>query len=314
MMQKYLLPALALIGALFGLYVTFWSQKVLPTPPIFFMPPVSPYTYSIAGAGIIEASSQNRAIGTPFNEVVTRVFVAEGDYVRLGDPLFQLDIRSLEAQAAAAEADLQAAIVLMEDKKIQYSFFERLHDTRAVSEQIYEQAHFAFLEAQENVRVAQANLDVIRVNIARSTVRAPVEGQILQANIQEGEFAPTNPFFASNSTSRAVSQGSLMLMGTIQPLQVRVDIDEDDSWRYKAGSKATAFVRGNSHIHFPLNFVRIDPYVIPKSSFTGATSERVDTRVLQVIYEFERGDLPVYAGQILDIFIEAEPLPTFAEK
>lgn len=307
-MQKYLLPILAVIGALFGLVVVFWSQKEMPVPQIMFPPPVSPYVHSIAGAGIIEASSQNRAIGTPFNEIVDKVFVIEGDYVQVGDPLFQLNTQNFEAQAAAAEANLNAAIVALEDKRTQYSFYERLNDTRAVSEQVYQQAYYAFLEAEENVKVAQANLNIALVTIERSTVRAPVEGVVLQANIQEGEYAPTNPFLSSQSTSQALSQGSLMLMGTIQPMQVRIDIDEDDAWRYKQGSKATGFVRGNSRINFPLNFVRVEPYVIPKSSFTGETTERVDTRVLQVLYNFERGELPVYAGQILDIFIEAEPL------
>jgi hypothetical protein len=89
---------------------------------------------------------------------------------------------------------------------------------------------------------------------------------------------------------------------------VRIDIDESDAWRFKAGSSATAFVRGNSLINFPLSFVKIEPYIIPKSSFTGETIERVDTRVLQVLYQFDRGDLPVYTGQILDIFIESQPI------
>jgi HlyD family secretion protein len=55
-----------------------------------------------------------------------------------------------------------------------------------------------------------------------------------------------------------------------------------------------------------MKFVRLEPYIIPKRSFTGDTIERVDTRVLQVLYEFEKGDLPIYPGQVLDIFIEAE--------
>ncbi len=308
MKQNFLLPALALLGALFGLFIVYWTQKEVPTPPILFPPPTSPYTYAIAGAGIIEASSQNRAIGTPFDEIVAKVHVVEGDYVKAGDPIFELDLRSFESQAAAAQAALNAAVVSLENTKKQYSFYQRLKDTRAVSEQIYQQAYYAFLEAEENVKVAQANLDVIKINIERSIIRAPVEGEILQVNIHPGELAPVNPFFSNQSSSQAVAQGSLILMGTVQPMQVRIDIDEDDAWRYKKGSPATAFVRGNSTIHFPLKFVRLEPYVIPKSSFTGETTERVDTRVLQVLYNFERGDLPVYAGQVLDVYIEAESI------
>lgn len=314
MIQKYLLPFLAILGAIFGLFIVLWTQKEVPTPPILFPPPVSPYEHSIAGAGIIEASSRNLAIGTPFNEIVAIVYVVEGDHVKPGDPLFQLDLRDFESQARAAEANLNLAIVNREDKEKQYSFYKRLKDTRAVSEQIYQQAEYGFLESEENVKVAQANLEIAKTNIERSIILAPLEGEILQVNIHPGELAPVNPFFASQSTAQAFAQGSLILMGAVQPLQVRIDINEDDAWRYKQGSDATAFVRGNSRINFPLKFVRIEPYVIPKSSFTGQTTERVDTRVLQVLYNFDRGDLPVYAGQILDIFIESEPIHPITKK
>ena len=309
MVHKRLLPTLAIFGALLGLFVVFWTQKNVPTPPILFPPPVPPYEYYIAGAGIIEASSQNRAVGTPFDEIVDKLFVIEGDYVKTGDLLFQLDLRNFESQAAAAQANVDAAKVLLEDKQKQFSFYQRLKDTRAVSEQAYQEAHYAVLEAEENVKIAEANLDVAKTNIDRSLIRAPVDGVILQVNIYPGELAPINPFFSNQSTAQAIAQGSLILMGTVSPMQVRIDIDEDDAWRYKKGSAATAFVRGNSAIHFPLNFVRVEPYIIPKSSFTGETTERVDTRVLQVLYNFEKGELPVYAGQILDIYIEAEPFP-----
>jgi len=55
-----------------------------------------------------------------------------------------------------------------------------------------------------------------------------------------------------------------------------------------------------------LEFVRIDPYILPKRSLTGDNSERVDVRVLQVIYRFKPPAFPVYVGQQMDVFIEAE--------
>ena len=42
-------------------------------------------------------------------------------------------------------------------------------------------------------------------------------------------------------------------------------------------------------------------------SLTGDSTERVDTRVLQIIYSFERGNLPIYPGQQMDIYIDAVP-------
>jgi len=52
---------------------------------------------------------------------------------------------------------------------------------------------------------------------------------------------------------------------------------------------------------------------VPKRSLTGDSTERVDTRVLQVLYRFDRGDLPVYVGQQMDVFVEAPPIGTLPE-
>ena len=66
--------------------------------------------------------------------------------------------------------------------------------------------------------------------------------------------------------------------------------------------------RGNRALETPIHFARFEPYVVPKRSLTGDTTERVDTRVLQVLYQFHPGDLPVYVGQQMDVFIEAPPI------
>ena len=62
--------------------------------------------------------------------------------------------------------------------------------------------------------------------------------------------------------------------------------------------------RGDRGKKLDLRFVRIEPYVVPKRSLTGDSLERVDTRVLQVIFEFDRPPWPVYVGQQVDVFIQ----------
>lgn len=311
MIRKYLLPILALIGALFGLFLVYWSHKTVPTPPILFPPAVSPFSHSIAAAGIIEASSQNISIGTPFNEIIKKIYVVEGDTVKAGDKLFELDLRIFEAERATAQATVKLAYETLQDKEKQFSFYQRLKDTKAVSEQVFQQAHYAYLEAEDNLKIAQASLHEVETNIERSIIRAPIDGKILQVNIHVGEIAPVIPFISAQSTWLTAANGTLILMGRVIPAQVRIDIDEDDAWRYEQGSKATAFVRGNRNINFPLTFLRVEPYIIPKTSFTGVTVERVDTRVLQVLYQFDKKDMPIFLGQILDIFIESKPIEDF---
>jgi HlyD family secretion protein len=309
MFRKFFLPGIAISGALIALFVVVWSQKKQPVAPIPYAAAKSPYEHAIYGAGIIEASTENIAIGTPFIELVAEIYCVEGDAVKAGDPLLKLDTRFLEAQKETTSRQLQAAVVNYQNQKTQFSFYDRLKDKSAVSQQAYESARYAMIEAKEQVKVSQAQLNQIKVNIERSTVRAPVDGKILQVNAHIGEIYSTVSYQFTQSYVNL--QTALILMGTVSPLQMRVDIDEEDAWRFQKGAPATAFVRGNANIHFPMTFLRIEPYIIPKTSLTGEAIERIDTRVLQVLYRFEKEELPVYPGQLLDVYIEA--LPNFIE-
>ena len=100
-----------------------------------------------------------------------------------------------------------------------------------------------------------------------------------------------------------------MRLGQLGKLHLRVQLDETDARRFREGARAQAFLRGNrGDLSSPLRFVRVEPYVTPKTSLTGDSAERVDTRVLEVVFEIEDESLPVRVGQVLDVFVEAPPL------
>ena len=133
------------------------------------------------------------------------------------------------------------------------------------------------------------------VNIERLTTRAPLDGSILQNKVRLGQYAQCGPLAEP-----------LMIFGGTGAMHVRADVDETDAWRVKAGAPAVAHVRGNSRVTYPLEFVRFEPAVIPKKSLTGDSTERVDTRVLEVIYRFRDAGTKVYDGQQMDVFIAAD--------
>jgi hypothetical protein len=96
-----------------------------------------------------------------------------------------------------------------------------------------------------------------------------------------------------------------MVLGNTDEVQVRADVDEQIAPRIKAGKNATGTIKGEPDRPIKLTFVRIEPLVVPKRSLTGMTAERVDTRVLQVIFRFDNPkDRPVYVGQQMDIYID----------
>ncbi len=144
----------------------------------------------------------------------------------------------------------------------------------------------AIAQAAANVTLAQTNIDLL-------TIRAPLDATVLQVKIRVGEFAPA-----------AVLTNALMVLGVTSPLHVRVEIDESEIPRFQVGAAAFAAVRGRADQQVPLTFVRVEPLVVPKRSLSGGVSERVDTRVLELIYSVSPELLNATVGQQVDVFIE----------
>jgi HlyD family secretion protein len=218
-----------------------------------------------------------------------------------------------------ALARVKEAEAILEDARHQLQITEKLKDVRAIAidDAIKRQyavdaaearltqakADLKLLEAGSwkpdidvataNVAAAEAEVEGARVEIGRLTVRAPVEGDILQVNVRPGEFAP----------SGGIAE-PLILLGNLDKLHVRVDIDENDAWRFQLEAPAVASIRGNPQFKTDLTFEYVEAYVVPKRSLTGDSTERVDTRVMQVVYSFKRGKLPIYPGQLMDVYID----------
>lgn len=275
-------------------------------PPV--APPEKPFASAVAGTGILEASSENVAVGVPVPGLVMSVLVQVNQSVRRGDPLFQLDDRDLRAELPAIDAEIQVAesqikveAALLEKIEAQFSRLNAIKDTRAFSVEDLDNRRndvsigaARLAAARANLASASASRSRVEALIERLTVRASRDGTVLQVNIREGEFAGTTPRLPA------------MILGDTDQLQVRVDIDEQSATRIREHTAARASLRGRPEISFPLEFVRIEPFVIPKVSLTGASTERVDTRVLQVIYSLKRpSGTPVYVGQQVDVFVEA---------
>ncbi len=300
MRHKLVLPIAALCGLVIAILSVIWSSQKPVTPAIPFPPPTSPYAHAIMGAGTIEASTDNIFINPPFSEIAIAVYVKQNDIVKAGAPLFELDTRTFVAERLQAIREREYAIVQYDNAQTQLDLYNSLTDRRAVSQNDYNQVYYGAQAALAAIAVADAKIEVAQSYIDRSIICAPADGEILQLNVHPGESQNANPF---NNLSSIV-------FGPVSPLHLRVDVDEDDAWRFRKGAPATAYVRGNRTISFPLSYVRTDPLIIPKQSLTGSTVERMDTRVLQVIYRFDWDHLPVYPGQVLDIFIEALPANT----
>lgn len=305
------LPLIATAAAVFAAVSVVRShpRREATEPPLG--PPQTPFPASIAAVGLVEPSSEPVAVGTALSGVVVAVPVRVGDAVGAGAPLFELDTRALRAERGVREASLAAARrrvdtanSVLDDLNDQRTRAEQLSRTAVISPEELERRRFAVRtaearldEARAEAVAAEAALAVVDTEIERATVRSPIAATVLQVNVRPGEYAAAGPGIRP-----------LAVLGQLDPLHVRVDVDEHEGWRVMPSAAAEARLRGDARKRATLRFVRFEPLVIPKRSLTGDVTERVDTRVLQVIYAVtEAPDAPLFVGQQVDVFIAAAP-------
>ncbi len=296
----------------------------------------------------MEAKTENISIGTHVPGIVVERAVEVGQKVEAGDLLFRIDDRQLQAdlkvksaQFAAAQSKLHRLQSMPRPEEIPPSEakvarlraefaatatcstgrrnsslpLDRRGGTHpappkgirrqeALGQAIAEDQLLKKGAWDEDIRVATSEVeqartlvDQAKTEIARLEVRSPIAGEVLQVNVRAGEYVGTPP------------GQPLVVLGNMQALRVRIDIDESDIADYRAGMPARAFLRGSKKTEIPLHFVRIEPFVIPKKSLTRRPGEQVDTRVLQVIYEIQDRKSAVYVGQQLDVFFDESAAP-----
>ncbi|HMO01380.1 MAG TPA: efflux RND transporter periplasmic adaptor subunit [Oligoflexia bacterium] len=293
LLKLYGPPLLALVGIIFVARAVILTNVPQAPPPPSIKPAESPYKEFIAGAGIVEARSENIAVAPYFSGIISEVAVKVGDNVKKDDLLFALDNRAQIAIVEEQKASVGAAEANLANARARWQFISNVQDKRALSQEEFIQRKSDLLAAEAGLQKAQAALKHAETNLQLSQVRAPISGVVLQSRARVGEFA----------TAQA-GQNPLMIIGDTSVYHLRVEVDENDAWKIIGGAKAIAFVRGNPEISVPLEFVRIEKLVIPKRNLTGDTGERVDVRVLQVIFSFDPHALPIYIGQLMDVFIE----------
>jgi HlyD family secretion protein len=265
----------------------------------------------VAGAGVVEPSSEIVNVAVNASGVVSSVNVIAGQVVKKGQILFTLDGRELAALLNSRQAEVEAArrtaLVAeaeLADKQALLMLYQSISDKRAVAGEELLRRQGAVEVARTRMEASRAQTQSARAVLAQSrtqiellNVRAPLAGAVLQLRLKPGEFVQAA---TSNNTA-------LIALGNITPLHVRVDFDEADVSRLAIGSQASVSARGASGAPVMASFVRAEPVISPKRSLTNAADERVDTRVLQVIYALPVNTPGFYVGQQVDAFVSTTP-------
>ncbi len=319
---KFVLPALALALIAYAAYRTQTGRPDDSALPPAIAPAVAPAVAHaatpaeaasrnaaparVAGAGVVEPSSELVTIAPNASGVVSAVSVVAGDRVTKGQVLFTLDARELDAELktrrsaiTAQQRNVELAEADLADKAALLNLYQQIDDPRATSREELLRRQGASAQAQARLRAAQAQRDQAESELQRTStqrgmlaVKAPLDATVLQVRLRAGEFAA------------AGGSEALMVLGQTLPLHVRIDVDEADVPRLAAEQPASVSPRGSANIRVEATFVRSEPLLGPKRSLTNAADERVDTRVLQVIYALPADAKGVLRGPAGGCFLE----------
>ncbi len=343
-----LIPSVALLGIGLAVYTVRSQVPRVPVASAAVEPPTSPFAQRIAGIGTVLPATDIVSVGTAIAGVIEAVAVKDGDAVTEGQLLFRIDGRQTRAELEASKARLVVAeaklaaqralphvTTLRQSDSAVASARAHVVDARGRLERLDElgantstsrnerprlEYELAAAEAEleravaqrdevkqgawpEDLDVAAAEVAVAKADVTRSqtqlereAVRSPIAGTVLYVDLDPGEHV------VPGAEQQAVA------LGALDPLHVRVQIDEMDAWRFRPESKAVAAARGGSRAVFELRFVRQTPLMIPKRLLSGDSAERVDVRVMEVEYELDNPHtMMLLPGQLVDVFIEAAP-------
>jgi HlyD family secretion protein len=313
--MRWILPVAAILGLAIAFLVAVRGQPDRALRPTAETPPVAPLGLAagtVAGAGLVEPASELVELSPLVPGVVTDIRVAAGDRVVKGQLLLSLDARDVvarvgEARAVLAQAQqtVAGARVEREAAARQLALVRRLSDPSAIAETQRVDREEAVRAAEARVALAEADVARARAVLAsaetevgRRELRAPMAGEILQLRTRPGQYVTAGPAPGGSSTPP-------ITMGETRPLHVRIDIDETEIGRVAMGAPATISPRGRAAEQVEARFVRVEPLVVPKRQLTNQAAERVDVRVLQLIYALPEEARGFAVGQQVDAFLPA---------
>lgn len=341
---------LSVLGLAVGVWAVSTADEPPVVLPLDRPAAVNPYEHGVAALGIVEPAGRDVGIVAPEPGLVTGVHVEVGQRVEQGALLFELDKRLLqadlvraEAASAAVEAEIARwralpraedlppleaaaarAAAMLSDAEEALKATQEAASRGGVYGRELSSAAFAAAAARAEVARAQGDLAKARAGgwepdlavlqallsqrraeaealgllMERLSVRAPRAGVVLRRNLEAGEFA---------GTDRA---SPAMILGDLDSLSVRAQVDEEDIGLVRPGARAMGRTRGAAAVEVELRLLRIEPYARPKGDLAGDNLERVDTRVIDVVFEVVgRPGRAMYPGQALDVFIEAAKEP-----
>ncbi|UWX57073.1 biotin/lipoyl-binding protein [Chlorobaculum sp. MV4-Y] len=306
-MRNKILIGIAVFGILLGVGSAFFMKLRPKSEPPAFKPASNPYRSGIYANGIIESAQKNGSNVNIYPEVsgtVLKILAHEGQQVKAGEPLLMLDDAVQRSTAESAKASIAVAEASVANVQAQYAKLKASWnlDPRSVSKDALDTAANAVRSAKANLELARKQYDAARALLGKYTLTAREDGTVLAINTSVGSYISSQGGYNSYTGGYV----PVIVMGNSDnSLQVRCYVDEILIQRLPdpVRMSASMSIRGTT-LKIPLKFERFQPDVTPKIELSSQRTERVDVRVLPVIFSFVKPkNVTLYPGQLVDIYI-----------
>ncbi len=204
----------------------------------------------VVATGTIEAE-QEVEVRPRISGIVEKVLVVQGDVVRAGQPLIEIERELLEAQEHEARARLDGSLVELRLAQHDLDRSEPLHRSGTVSMQEYDRARTTYERAVTAVARDQATLESLEVQLRYATVTAPIAGKILHVDAKVGS--------AVAGVTTVTGGTRVLTMAEADALHVKGLVDENDVARVAIGQPARVRTEAHGARTFPGTVRDISP-------------------------------------------------------
>jgi len=192
---------------------------------------------------------------------ILRLHADVGDRVTRGTLLAEIDPRDVQNNYNQVEADLEVARARMEIAEQQLERSRQLLEAQVITQQEHENARLDYTNSQASLVRAETNFNLSELQLMDVRITAPMDGTIIQKNVEEGVVI--------QSASQNVSGGTaLFLMANLGEMQVRTLVDETDMGMLRAGMPTDISVEAFPDQTFSGAIEKIEPQAVVEQNVT----------------------------------------------
>jgi len=223
------------------------------SPPLYETVTVDRRTIEVtaSASGVIEPVRAIDVKSKASGEIIG-LTVETGDEIRAGQLLATIDPRLPQNTLSQAEADLEVAKAQRQNATLKLARADTLRVSQAITEEAFEDARLAHVEANAAVVRAKTALESARDAMDDTRVRAPANGTLIVKNVELGTVI--------SSPTKDVSGGTvLMRMANLDTVQIRTLVDETDIGKVRPGMEAVITVDAYPSRPFAGQVLKIEP-------------------------------------------------------